>query len=448
MSARRSAVDPARSVALEVLLAVAERDAYANLVLPGLLAERGVAGRDAAFATELVYGALRGQGLLDAVLARCSSRPLERVDVAVLAALRLGAHQLLAMRVPPHAAVGTSVDLVRRHAASAAGFANAVLRRVAAADREAWIAQVAPRRESDPLGHLAVRHSHPRWIVEAFADALGGDPTEVEDLLIADNAAPQVTLVARPGRAEVADLVAAGARPAPYSPYAAVLPGGDVRAVPGIADGSVGVQDEGSQLVALAAANAPVLGVDTAWLDLCAGPGGKAALLAAIGAQRGAALLAVEPQPHRASLVRSALGGGAVVIGDGRHGPWAPGRFDRVVADVPCTGLGALRRRPESRWRRSPQDVARLGDLQRDLLGSAVAAARSGGLIAYITCSPHRAETVDVVAHLRTGGAPVELIDARPLLPGVPDLGAGPTVQLWPHRHGTDAMVCALLRRE
>ena len=437
--------DPARGVALEVLLAVAQRDAYANLVLPTAVAQANLDARDAAFATELTYGALRMRGFLDSVLEQCVDRSLTDLDPEVLAVLQLGAQQLLHMRVPSHAAVSTSVDLVRAVGGRGpSGLVNAVLRRVAVVDQRGWVQRLAPAEETDPLGYLAVAHAHPRWIVEAFHDALGGDLTETRAVLAADNAAPQVSLVARPGRAQVSDLLAAGATAGRWSPYAATV-SGDVRSVPGIESGAVGVQDEGSQLVTIAATHFDI-GADHRWLDLCAGPGGKAALWSGIGQARGAQLLCAERREHRAGLVAKVLGGGAVVVADGRSGAWAPAVFDRVLADVPCTGLGALRRRPEARWRRHPDDVAALGPLQRGLLSAALRSTRPGGLVAYVTCSPHLAETVEVVtAVLRTLGD-VQVLDARPAFADIPHLGEGPFVQLWPHRHGTDAMFCALLR--
>jgi 16S rRNA (cytosine967-C5)-methyltransferase len=428
---------------------VDERDAYANLALPGLLREHGLADRDAAFTTELAYGTLRRRGTYDAVLSACVDRPLEKVDPPVLDVLRLGAHQLLAMRVPSHAAVSATVELARAVVGEGRGsFVNAVLRRVAARDLPAWLADVAPAYDADPVAHLAVAHSHPRWVASALRDALGGDLSATAELLAADNLPAQVTLVARPGRAEVSELVDAGARAGRWSPYGAVLPGGDPAAVPAVREGRAGVQDEGSQLVALALAAAPLQGRDERWLDLCAGPGGKAALLGALARQRGAHLLAAELAPHRAGLVRRAAGADAsVVVADGRVPAWTSEGFDRVLLDAPCTGLGALRRRPEARWRRRPEDVPGLTRLQRGLLGSALDAVRPGGVVAYVTCSPHLAETRAVVADVLRGRPDVGREDARPLLRDVPDLGDGPDVQLWPHRHGTDAMSLALLRR-
>jgi 16S rRNA (cytosine967-C5)-methyltransferase len=208
------------------------------------------------------------------------------------------------------------------------------------------------------------------------------------------------------------------------------------------------VQDEGSQLVASALADAPLDGPDHRWLDLCAGPGGKAALLGSLAALRKGHVTAVEVAPHRARLVEHAVRGlpVKVVYDDGRE--FEGGPFDRVLVDAPCTGLGALRRRPEARWRRQPNDLPPLTRLQRELLLSALRLVRPGGIVAYVTCSPHVNETrMTVNETIRRFDGTIEQVDPRPLLPGVPSLGDGPTVQLWPHRHGTDAMFLALLKR-
>ncbi|GHG15034.1 RsmB/NOP family class I SAM-dependent RNA methyltransferase [Streptomyces zaomyceticus] len=455
---RRPQKDPVRMLAFEALRAVDERDAYANLVLPPLLKKAREGGsfdsRDAALATELVYGTLRRQGTYDAIIAACIDRPLREVDPPVLDVLALGAHQLLGTRIPTHAAVSASVELARVVLGDGrAKFVNAVLRKISQQDLDAWVAQVAPPYDKDPEDHLAVVHSHPRWVVSALWDSLGGGRAGIEDLLDADNERPEVTLVARPGRSTTEELAeATETLPGRWSPFAVrMAEGGEPGAIEAVKDGRAGVQDEGSQLVAIALANAPVEGSDTRWLDGCAGPGGKAALLAALAAERGAFLLASEKQPHRARLVERALAGNPgpyqVIAADGTRPPWRPGSFDRVLMDVPCSGLGALRRRPEARWRRRPEDLDGFAPLQRALLTEALSAVRVGGVVGYATCSPHLAETRVVVDDVlkKVGGA--ELIDARPLLPGVPAIGDGPDVQLWPHLHGTDAMYLALLRR-
>ncbi|TQL23706.1 RsmB/NOP family class I SAM-dependent RNA methyltransferase [Streptomyces sp. SLBN-134] len=455
---RRPKKDPVRILAFEALRAVDERDAYANLVLPPLLRKARENGdfqaRDAALATELVYGTLRRQGTYDAVVAACVDRPLREVDPPVLDVLSLGAHQLLGTRIPTHAAVSATVELARVVLGDGrAKFVNAVLRKIAQDDLDGWLERVAPPYDQDPEDHLAVVHSHPRWVVSALWDSLGGGRAGIEELLRADNDRPEVTLVARPGRATPAELLdEEAAEPGRWSPYAVRLTeGGEPGAITAVAEGRAGVQDEGSQLVALALANAPVEGRDRMWLDGCAGPGGKAALLGALAAKRGALLLASEKQPHRAGLVAKALHGNPgpyqVIAADGTRPPWRPGSFDRVLVDVPCTGLGALRRRPEARWRRRPEDLDGFAPLQRGLLRTALESVRPGGVVGYATCSPHLAETRAVVADLLKQFPDADLIDARPLLPGVPDLGEGPDVQLWPHLHGTDAMYLALIRR-
>lgn len=466
---RRRDADPARAAAFDVLRAVDGSDSYANLVLPPMLREREIRGRDAGFATELAYGTLRLRGRYDAVLEQCTNgRPLDRLDAPVLDLLRLGAHQLLGMRVPAHAAVSETVGLARARAgAGSAQFVNAVLRAVSVVPLEEWLERIGDAADpsgTDPVARLAVTESHPLWITRALREALAGNGRSVDeltDLLVADNTAPLVTLVARPGLVDVETLstqARGGAEPGRWAPTALVLPSGDPGALAAVRGGLAGVQDEGSQLVALALAAAPVEGADARWLDLCAGPGGKAALLGALAAARGARLVANEVAPHRARLVRGALGtlpDGVVEevrTGDGRVvGTEEPGAYDRVLVDAPCTGLGALRRRPEARWRRTPSDLAALAQLQRELLASALDAVRPGGVVAYVTCSPHLVETQLVVTDVLRRRDDVEILDAREAVRAVAGddipLGERHDVQLWPHVHGTDAMHLTLLRR-
>lgn len=434
---RRS--DPARSVAYRVLRAVTADGAYANLELGR---RRGaLSSVDAAFATELVAGTCRAMGTYDRVLEVAAGRDLRTLQPAVVDLLRLGTHQLLSMRVPAHAAISATVDLAAAQVGErVTGLVNAVLRRVAARDWQGWLELLGT--DEDELGRLALTHHHPRWIVEAWSRVL--PPDELADALAADNVAPVPQLVVRPGLAEVAEL---DGRPARWSPYGAEREG-DPAAVPAVAEGRAGVQDEGSQLVALALAR--VEAPSGPWLDLCAGPGGKSALLAGLARQSGDRLVAAELQPHRARLVADNLRAypeplrPVTVVADGTRPAWRPGSFARVLADVPCTGLGALRRRPESRWRRSPSDLPGLADLQRRLLATAIESAVPGGVVAYVTCSPHPDETVGVVATV----AGATLLRASDYVREVPHAAVDDVVQLWPHRHGTDAMFLALLRRD
>ncbi|MEU4625975.1 transcription antitermination factor NusB [Actinoplanes sp. NPDC023801] len=454
--AGRPPSDPARQAAYEAVAAVHRDDAYANLVLSDILSGMGLHGRDAAFATELTYGTLRALGTLDLIIAAAAEREVSRIDPPARDALRLGVYQLLYTRVPSHAAVNQTVDLVRSVAPGAHGFANAVMRTVSETSLEKWLERLAPSYETDPVGHLSVIHHHPQWVIRSFAEALGGDLDDTARLLIEDNQPPVVHLCARPGRADAVELAdEVDGVPGAFSPYAVYLNGGAPRDLAAIREGRAHVQDEGSQLVAAALLAAPIEGRDTRWLDLCAGPGGKTGLMGAIAAGRGADVTAVEVAEHRARLVDIATEGMPVTVlpMDGRsvgRDPDLPEEsFDRVLVDAPCTGLGSLRRRPESRWRRQPADLPPLTKLQRELLVAALRAVRPGGVVAYVTCSPHMVETqVTVSEGARRSGVEVDFVDARPLLPpGMPGLGPGPTVQLWPHRHGTDAMFLAVLRR-
>ena len=362
---QRKPLDPARQAAFDVLRAVSERDAYANLALPALLTERGISGRDAAFATELTYGTCRSTGLLDAIIAAAAQRPPDQIDPVLLDLLRLGAYQLLRTRVEPHAAVSTTVEQAGIEFDTArAGFVNGVLRKISTLDEQAWVRELAPSATTDPIGHLAFAHSHPRWIAQAFADALGSRAGELAALLSIDDERPLVHLAARPGVLDAQGLAdAVGGTVGRFSPYAVYLAGGDPGRLAPVRDGQALVQDEGSQLVARALTLAPLDGPDDGrWLDLCAGPGGKTALLAAIGSDSGppdVSVTAVEPAARRADLVEQNTRGlpVQVVRVDGRESGLQPG-FDRVLVDVPCTGLGALRRRPEARWRRQPSASA------------------------------------------------------------------------------------------
>jgi 16S rRNA (cytosine967-C5)-methyltransferase len=510
----------ARRVAFDVLRAVQVDDAYANLLLPTRIRRAGLSARDAGFATELTYGTIRMIGRYDAVVALASGRRADLIEADVLDVMRLGVHQLLAMRTPTHAAVSATVELAREvGVARATGFVNAVMRKVAAKTPDEWDALVTAGLGGEAL--LATRWSHPVWVVSALRDALAAERSrdELVALLAADNEAPRVQLAALPGVATAEDVeqaimrptgddVTAGDEPpvgraedddtaddgtasgdtadgdtagddtasddtaggdvaratAPAAPDLPVSPvgirgvTGDPARVPGVAAGRLRVQDEGSQLAALTLSRSSEVRPGERWLDLCAGPGGKAALLAAEAAQAGATLVANELVPARVGLVREALRDFrdtvTVVEGDGRrYGQDGSGvRFDRILLDAPCTGLGALRRRPEARWRKQPEDVAELAALQEELLDAAVRVLAPGGTLAYVTCSPHLAETRGQVdALMRRHGHELEQLDTASVVRSVaardPQVADGGTVQLWPHRIGTDAMFIALVRR-
>jgi 16S rRNA (cytosine967-C5)-methyltransferase len=294
------------------------------------------------------------------------------------------------------------------------------------------------------------------WVVRAFRRALEaeGRGEELERLLEADNEAPRVNMIALPGLAEAPEE----STPDHYSPLGFTTAGGDPLRLMDATDGRLRVQDEGSQLAALTLSRARPVGQGERWLDLCAGPGGKAALLATEALAGGATLVANELVPARADLVRRALAAVPQEVEvwerDGTTiGESHPEAFDRILLDAPCTGLGALRRRPEARWRKTPRDVAELTELQTRLLDSAIDALKPGGLLAYVTCSPHIAETRAIVANaLDRHRDTIEQVDTASVVQSFAterlDLAGEPTqVQLWPHRHNTDAMFIALLAK-
>lgn len=458
-------VTRSRQVAFEVLRAVDDDDAYANLLLPHRIAAARLAPSDAGLATELTYGTLRRRGTYDAIIAEASGRDVRAIDPPILDVLRLGTHQLLSMRTPSHAAVNESVEQAARIASrGASGFVNAVLRKISRTELDAWLDEITAGMSDERA--LAVRHSHPDWIVRALRDSLAAEDRadELEASLSADNDSPAVSIVSLPGFDSPARLVESNPEllePGRVSPRGLTLASGDPSWVPQVKAGRARVQDEGSQLVTLALLDAEPVAPGERWLDMCAGPGGKAALLAASATDLQAKLTANELVPARAGLVRSALAPLAAPVTvtneDGRaFAETHQGSFDRVLLDAPCTGLGALRRRPEARWRKQSSDVSELVELQEELLEAALVAVKPGGIVAYVTCSPHQAETTAVVRRaVRLSGA--QVLDAASIVARVSSasdldlghrpLGDGTLVQLWPHRHGTDAMFLALLRR-
>ena len=453
---RRGTVQPARQIALDILIAVRESDAYANLLLPVRLDRARLSEADAGLCTELTYGTLRLRGYYDRVIELAARRPAAEIDPRILDVLRLACHQLLSMRVAQHAAVDEAVSLAGTVGSnSATGFVNGVLRTITRTPADEWRERVLSGAKT-PDERLSVEYSHPEWVLRAFRQALSaeGREDELESLLAADNAAPRVSVTALPGKSTVAEL---DAYPSPFSPVGATLDRGDPSRLPSVRSGAARVQDEGSQLAALALSRARPIKAGERWLDLCAGPGGKAALLAAEAEVGGATLLANELIPARAQLVRNALAvfspAPEVLELDGTTiGERYPSVFDRILLDAPCTGLGALRRRPEARWRKHPKDVADLAELQFALLRSAVVALKPGGILAYVTCSPHLGETrVAVQSAVRKLGDSVSLLDTQKVLAAVTreplDLPEASHVQLWPHRHGTDAMFIQLLEK-
>lgn len=432
MSSKPRRIDDPRLLAFEVLAEVGLQGAYSNLILPKALSESILEANDRAFATELVYGTLRMQGRHDHFISAASDRSLEQIDPKALIVLRLGTHQLKQMRVPSHAAIYESVELAKRVVGkSTASFVNAILRKIDSLDFEQL---VKPTQE---YARFALEYSHPEWIVSSYFDSLKNS-SDVINLLQANNNPAKPTLIAWPGLATQGELLEAGALAIASSSVAATFDGnpGDIAA---IRERRAGVQDLGSQLVVEKFYDE--FKPNLRWLDLCAGPGGKAAYLSALLKRDGGSLLANEISNERAKLVSQVMHHGEVNVSDGRSMPDELGKFDRILLDAPCTGIGALRRRPEVRWRRSLQDLKNLTQLQSELLESATRLLSPGGIIAYVTCSSHQAETkFQIRSFLKQHNdfTRIKVQDERADIDG--------DLQLWPHRDGTDAMFLSLLR--
>ncbi len=371
----------ARQLAVDALVRIDSGGAYANLTLPPMLERSGLSDRDRAFVTELVYGTTRMQRSCDWLVDRFLPDP-GRVDATARAWLRLGAFQLAFLDTPPHAAVGATVESAPK---KLKGLCNAVLRKVSGSLPVEW--------PDD-----AVRVSQPDWIVDRLATDLGHDA-----------AIAALEEMNRPAGVTMRD------------------------------DGYV--QDLGSQWVAEAVGAAPGDRV----LDVCAAPGGKATYMAG----RGATVVAADARPGRVGLVtRNAasldLGPDRLVAvaADGTAPPFRPGSFDKVLLDAPCSGLGALRRRPDARWRIVPDDVDHLADLQKRLLTAALAVVRPGGEVVYSVCTVTAAETVALDQWLAATRPEIEALDP----PGEPWAPLGRGGLLLPQAAGTDGMYLLRLR--
>ena len=445
----------ARQVAFDLLNKVTLEDAYANLLMPNLLRKSGLDTRESAFAQELGFSTIRWQYTYDCILDSVSSRPVAEIDPALLNALRLGAHQLLNMRVPAHAAISETVELVRKNLGEkVVGFSNGVLRRVSEKGLDAWLRILAEGKNE--VERLAITYSHPVWIVQALRQALIADglEDELEALLRSNNTPADVNLVALPGMVSRDEYRQEGVVLDRHSPFGFSVESGRPDELENFGSG-LRVQDEGSQLAALALENFRSVEQRERWLDLCAGPGGKAALLAALAKQSGAVLTANEVQEHRADLVREALftvdPKVRVMVEDGRlFGDMMPNKFQRILIDAPCTGLGALRRRPEARWRKSAADLKVLTSLQFELLASGYEALAPGGLLLYVTCSPHLSETTAIIDKaIRNLGATVldltSFMNSEYMNDSLPQ--GRKTVQLHTQRDNTDSMFMALLTK-
>ena len=434
----------ARKMALELLVRVQESDSYINLLMPKVLGNRDLSDADRGLIQELSYGSLRWRAQYDAFIDQFTIG--KTLSDQLRYSLQLGMHQLFRMRVPPHAAIHETVEIVKEIEKRAAGLANAVLRN---ADRKGFDALLAESLVGkSELDALAIRFSHPAWVVQALKQALelDGKGNQLEALLESNNETPIVNLAAiSEHAAEYLDDL--GLERGEASPIGFLLMGNPE---PLLETPGVRVQDQGSQLVALA-----LLGVGDKsgrWLDMCSGPGGKSAILQAGIAKHGGVLDCLEPIPQRAEMVRKALTAESetnVIVDFGQNAE--KNRYEAVLLDSPCSGLGSVRRKPESRWRKQPSQLPQLTSLQAELLQAGIDALKPGGYLLYSTCSPLVQETNTQVRIALDKNPGLELVDAKPVIRQLsPELELNEsrkTVQLWTHEHSTDAMFMAIFRK-
>ena len=432
-----------RVLSYNLIHQVNREGAYANLRLPALLEASNLDERDRGFATELSYGTLRMQGKYDAIISKHVDRDLSKVDPAIIDILRMGLHEIYGMRTPEHASVSQTVDLARLIVGESTGaFVNAIL-------RNALRDQSIPTY-TDDAERLSIEYSHPRWIVQAFYD-LTKDWNRVESILIADNEPAVPQLVAWPQRSTVDELITEGGQELSGTRYG-VQADNPPYTYPAIRERRAGVQDRGSQIVSeIFLSTSAEVSQNLSWLDMCAGPGGKAAYIYhSLQTDRPQDdFTANEVSAHRAGLVAQVLPGENVIVGAGQDLSEAR-KFDRIMVDAPCTGLGALRRRPEARWRRSIQDLKELVVIQRELLDAAVRLLAEGGLIAYVTCSPHIAETRLQTADFLYRHKDFEILDIAPWIPRGYEgarLGDG-SLQLWTDIDNADSMFMSIFKRK
>ena len=438
-----SRLTPARAAAYRVLRRVTRDGAWADRAFRAEAERARLDPRERAFAQQLAFGTVQRLRTVDHALAAAASRPLRKVETALLDALRLGAFQLLFLDgVPDHAAVEQTVDLVKAESQRAAGFANAVMRRVAREGRAAVDAI-----DDETPGGAALRHSHPDWVAEMWWAQLG--PVGARELMARDNEPPESALRANTlvtGPEELAALMGVPSHPAPGVPEGLVMDGAwDAHGSAPFADGLLIPQSRGSMTVARVLDPQPGDRV----LDMCAAPGAKtthiAALMGAQGSVVAMELNARRADALRANCVRMRAPNVDVVTGDGREAPAGP--FDRILLDPPCSDLGTLQSRPDVRWRKTPEQVAGLVALQRELIDAALERLGVGGTLVYSTCTISPDENEDQIDRLLEDRPDVERDDLARDRPEVAHPRASHYLQLLPHRDGADGFFIARLRR-
>jgi len=438
-----------RLVAYQTLSRIEKEHSHADILLDHLLSRGDVPERDRPLLTELVYGTLRRQGTLDWVIDHSGQRA-DRLERPLLTTLRLGVYQLLFLdRIPPRAAIYETVELAKTVVPRGAGLVNALLRRVdRERDRLPWPPQ------DDLAGHISIVYGHPRWIVEGWIQQLGGDGAI--DCARAMSLPPPVTLrvnTRRISREEAMGRLqtegATGIRETPFSPVGVAvdrLP--PLRDLPSFREGLVSVQDESSQMAVILLDPRPGETI----LDACAAPGGKTTMIAELTGDQGR-VIALDRHPRKCSLISETarrLGMTSIETVTADATTWSPPAgtlFDRVLVDAPCSGLGVIRRHPEGKWWKTPEDLPRLSRLQETILARVSRFVRPGGVLVYSTCSTNPDENERVIERFLATASDYSI--EYPKSPPFPRFRVDPGMfRSWPHRDGMDGFSAVRLRRQ
>ena len=450
-------VSPSRAAAFDILVRVERENSYASELLHSPAYDK-LSHSDHALATELVMGVLRWRSLLDKEIAHAASQPLKKLDLEVLTALRIAVYQFRFLdRIPPRAALHESVELVKRaRKRSAAPFVNAVLRKLLKSNPLCF--SVAPVVNSSSPEAIAKQWAHPQWLVERWRNDYGEAATE--KICRYNQSTPTTTIRIRDPKDEK-ELAAEGISltPGTFLSSARRLDSGDITRTKAFGQCQVVIQDEASQLVAALVSRLEKKGAHI--LDCCAAPGGKT--LAISDNNPTAAIAAVEIHPHRARLMRKLLGPAEntrirIVVADARSLPVSM-KFDRILADVPCSGTGTLARNPEIKWRLKPEDLAELHDRQLAILRSALEHLAPGGRLIYSTCSLEREENETVVEQALAGNTSVRILSCREELHRLKETGEltlsdpesltrGPYLRTIPGVCPADGFFAAILERK
>lgn len=446
----------ARDLALKVLYSVNEEEAYSNIELNKVLVKYDPVKLDRAFITELVYGILRFRGTLDWVLGQYMSRPLDKISPWIREILRLGVYQLMYMdKVPPSAAVNESVNLAKKYGhQGVVKFVNGVLRNISRNLENITFPEIS----KDPIGHMAAKYSHPRWMVERWIAEFGVDNTEA--ICIANNSNPPNTVrtntlkTSRDDLARVLNNEDIATEFCKYAPEGLNIRGfKSIGTIPEFSQGLFQVQDESSMLPAHALSPQP----GSLVIDACSAPGGKTTHLAQLMENRGK-IIAADIHRHKMDLIREnaeRLGIDIIetLLTDARQ---LQEKFseqaDYILLDAPCSGLGVLRRRPEIRWRKKPEIITELQQLNRDLLAKVAKCLKPGGRMVYSTCTITAEENQQVVEEFVQNNPDYQFGDILNFLPhdlpGCNDRKGMGYIQLLPQVDGMDGFFIATLEKK